>query len=120
MNPSRWGPLASGITGLCCLGAAPVIAAVSAVGLGFLIRDAILIPLLALFLGLTIWGLRREHSRHGRAGPERLSWLAAALTLAGLWMSALVAGLGLALLVAASLWSLLLTRRRPTGSRARA
>lgn len=120
MSASKWGPPGSIFTALCCLGVSPVLGALSAVGLGFLLRDAILIPLLALFLGLTIWGLRREHARHGRAGPERLSWLAAALTLAGLWMSALVAGLGLALLVAASLWSLLLTRRRPTGSRARA
>lgn len=118
MNPSRWGPLASVVTGLCCLGAAPVIAALSAVGLGFIIRDAILIPLFAFFLGVTIWGLHRERVRHGRAGPERLGWLAALASLAGLWLSGIVVGIGLALLLAASVWNVLLVRRATGEARA--
>lgn len=69
----KWGPLGSIFAALCCLGAAPVLAAVSALGLGFLIKDIILVPLLLFFLGVTIWALRRDRNRHGRSGPE---WLA--------------------------------------------
>jgi hypothetical protein len=111
VNPSRWAPLAGGFTGLCCLGAAPVVTALSAAGLGLIVNDLILVPLLILFLGLTIRGLHRERGRHGRPGPERLGWVAAVASLGGLWVSGIVAGTGLALLLAASVWNVLLVRR---------
>lgn len=114
MHADKWGPLGSVFTALCCLGAAPVIAALSAVGLGFLVNDLILIPLLVLFLGVTIWALRRDRPRHGRAGPEGLAWAAAVATVGGLWISAVVVGAGLTLLIAASLWNWKLVRSRRT------
>lgn len=101
------------MTGLCCLGFAPALGALAAAGLGFLLRDALLVPLLGLFLAVTIWSLRREGRRHGHAAPERLSWVAAVLTVAGLWVWAAVTALGLVLLVSASAWnSWLMWRRR--------
>lgn len=42
---------------LCCLGFPALLAILSAVGLGFLVNDAVLIPLLVLFLLVTLWGL---------------------------------------------------------------
>lgn len=39
---------------LCCDGMPAVLGALSAAGLGFLINDPILLPLLALFLGLAL------------------------------------------------------------------
>lgn len=53
-----------------------------------------------------------QHLRRARSGPERLGWLAALLTFAGLWLSAGIVGAGLALLSTASIWNYLLTRRR--------
>lgn len=111
MHADKWGPLGSIFAALCCLGVAPAIGALSAAGLGFLVNDLILIPLLALFLGVTIWALRRDRHRHARAGPERMAWVAALLTVGGLWVSGVVVGLGLLLLVAASVWNWGLVRR---------
>lgn len=100
-----WGPVGSVLAALCCLGAAPLLAALTAVGLGAFINDLVLVPLLVLFLGITIWGLRRDRARHADVRPERLAWVAAAMTTGGLWLHASVVGLGLALLIGASVWN---------------
>ncbi|MFQ5703464.1 MAG: MerC family mercury resistance protein [Gemmatimonadales bacterium] len=105
MHADKWGPIGSIFTALCCLGAAPVLAALSAIGLGFVISDAILIPLLIFFLGATIFALRSEKNRHHKNGPSALAWAASALAAGGLWLSGIVVGLGLLALVAASLWN---------------
>ena len=110
MHSDKWGPLGSIFFAMCRLGVAPVLGALSAVGLGFLINDAILIPLLTLFLAATIWGVHRDRIRHGRTGPVTLSVLAAVLAVAGLWISPIVVGAGLAALVGSSLWNFRLVR----------
>lgn len=66
MHADKWGPLGSVFAALCCLGAAPVIGALSG---------------------------------------------AALVTVGGLWLSGLVVGLGLAMLVSASAWNWVLVRR---------
>ncbi|MCF6303387.1 MAG: MerC domain-containing protein [Devosiaceae bacterium] len=63
------GSIGSIFASLCCLGFAPVLAALSAAGLGFVISDAILIPLLALFLGIALWGMKGSQKRHGKTAP---------------------------------------------------
>lgn len=112
IHADKWGPLGSAFAALCCLGWAPALAALSAVGLGFLIHDAILIPLLAIFLGITIWSLARDRVRHGRPGPERTAWGAALLVVGGLWVGGVVVAIGLSALVAASIWNGVLVKRR--------
>ena len=112
MHSDKWGLLGSIFAALCCLGIAPVLGALSAIGLGFLVHDAILIPLLALFLAATIWGIQRDRPRHRSTGPVALAVLAAGLTLAGLWVSPAVVAVGLAALVASTLWNLRLVRSR--------
>jgi mercuric ion transport protein len=42
---------------LCCLGFPALLSILSAIGLGFLINDAILVPLLVVFLLVTLIGL---------------------------------------------------------------
>src|SRR5438876_12129673 len=51
---------------LCCLGFPALLSILSAIGLGFLINDAVLLPLLIVFLLVTLLGLAlgmREHHR---------------------------------------------------------
>ena len=115
IHADKWGPAGSVFAALCCLGVAPVLSALTAVGLGFLIHDAILVPLLVVFLGVTVWALGRDHLRHGNHWPRRLASAAAILALGGLWLSGAVVGLGLALLLAASAWNWALIRRLQTG-----
>ncbi len=110
MHADKWGPIGSILAALCCLGFAPALAALSAVGLGFLINDLVLIPLLVLFLGATIWGLHGDRARHQTPGPEYLAWAASVLTVGGLWISGAVVGIGLTLLVAGSVWNILALR----------
>ena len=54
---------------LCCLGFPALISIVSAIGIGFLINDAILLPLLVVFLLIVVAGLYFGVKHHG-------SWLA--------------------------------------------
>ncbi len=110
MHADKWGPIGSIFAALCCLGFAPALAALSAVGLGFLINDLVLIPFLALFLAATIWGLHLDRPRHQTPGPEYFAWVASVLTVGGLWVSGAVVGAGLTLLVAGSVWYVLALR----------
>jgi len=58
--------LGAGFAAACCLGVASALAVLSAVGAGFLIRDAILIPLYLFLLGLSAWLLYRSARAHGK------------------------------------------------------
>lgn len=51
------GIVGSSIAAACCLGLPAIVSIVTAIGLGFLIKDAILRPLMVLFLALTLVGL---------------------------------------------------------------
>ena len=111
MRADIWGPAGAAVAAACCLGFAPVVTALTAVGLGSLLHDAILVPLLGIFLGLTLWQLARDRGRHGHAGPLALSTPGAALTLAGIWISSVVVALALASVFGAAMWNLWLVWR---------
>lgn len=87
--------IGSGFTAICCLGTPAVISLLSAVGLGFLVQDGVLIPLLFLFVGLNLWALSRSLRRHGRKGPLSLALVSAILILSGLGLSGLMVGIGI-------------------------
>lgn len=111
-HADKWGPLGSIFASLCCLGLTPLVGTLAALGLGFLINDLILIPMLVVFLGISIWAFDRDRHRHLHWGPEAISVFAAALTLVGilLFFPSLVIMM-LAFLVGASIWNLILVRR---------
>ncbi len=60
---------------LCCLGIPAILSVVSAIGLGFLVRDAVLAPLLILSVVLVVFGLVRGLHRHGHRMPVVISVL---------------------------------------------
>lgn len=107
---SLGGLLGSGFTLLCCAGAAPVLGLLSAAGLGFLINDAVLVPLLAVALGVTAWGLRQGRRCHGQASALLFGLVGAAVTVGGLylWLPLAFAGFGVVILT--SVWNLRLVR----------
>jgi len=71
-------------------------------GLGFVINDAILLPLLGAFLAITLVGLAAGTRRHGRRWPLVLGAIAAAVTFGFLFAAPVVSYWGVAgLLVAA-------------------
>lgn len=112
------GLIGAGVAAACCLGVSAVLAAVGAVGLGFLIHDAYLFPIFVGFVGLSLWLLFRSARGHGRLAPFWFALVGGLFATAGLWL--LVTGLypinwsvytGLTALVAGSGWDFVNGRR---------
>ncbi len=101
----KLGIIGSFVAALCCLGVPAVVSIAAAIGLGFLIRDTILLPLMVLFLLVTLIGLYLGYRAHRRAWPLILgvvSSLAALFFVFGHTVS-LMAYLAMAGLVLASI-----------------
>lgn len=90
--------------GACCAGATAVLSAVTAMGAGFLINDAILIPMYVVFLALSLWLLFAGTRAHGNRKPLWLGAAGAAVALSGLFIASILVFAGLAAMVVASLW----------------
>ena len=58
------GIVGSFIAAACCLGQPAVLSIVAAVGLGFVIKDAILLPLMVVFLAVSLVGLYLGYRVH--------------------------------------------------------
>ncbi len=69
MHADKWGPLGSIFASLCCLGFAPLLGVLSAIGLGFLVNDLILVPLLTFFLAITTVGTSTRRKAAREEGP---------------------------------------------------
>ncbi|HIG65877.1 MAG TPA: MerC domain-containing protein [Methyloprofundus sp.] len=94
--------IGTAITAACCLGLPVVLSALTAIGLGFLINDAILIPLFIGFIGFNLWLLQhafnaQEANTTESMSPFKLAAMGGAISILGLLLS--VAGIGLASLL---------------------
>lgn len=96
----------------CCLGVTAITSAVVAVGAGFLINDAVLIPLYVAFLALSVWLLYRSAKAHGALGPFWLGAAGAVVALIGFWIDPILVYGGIVALVAANILDFLGARRR--------
>jgi len=105
------GSLGSIFASLCCLGFAPVLAALSAAGLGFIINDAILIPLLAVFLGIMLWGLLGSRNKHHSVGPLYIGMAGAAAALFGIFIYLPIHVIGLVTIIFSAIWDIYLLRK---------
>jgi mercuric ion transport protein len=112
------GLIGAAVAAACCLGIPAVLAALGAIGLGFVVHDAYLFPLFVGFAGFSLWVLYRSAKAHGQMLPFWLSLSGATLGATGLWL--LVTGLfpqpwsiytGLMALVAGSVWDFVNGRR---------
>ena len=108
------GILGAAFAALCCLGVSAVLSVVSAIGLGFLANDAILLPLMIGSLLVTGWGLVSGYRRHRRP----IGLVLAALGGPGLLVFSFVhqvrplALASIVLLVAASVVNVVFLRRQ--------
>lgn len=98
---------------LCCLGFGPLIALLSAIGAGFILNDAVLAPLLVVFLVIGGIGLGVTYRRHRRKGPllVHVSVAAAVFVFTFVLFSTPLVWLGFTGLVAASAWDFVIGRR---------
>lgn len=110
--------IGAGIAAACCLGLPVVLAAVDAVGLGFLVYDPYLFLIFVAFVGLNLWLLYRSACRRGDLRPFWLGLTGGLLGAASLWL--LVTGLypmpwavytSLVVLLAGSVWDFINGRR---------
>lgn len=84
---------------LCCLGFPALLSILSAIGLGFLINDAILLPLLAIFLVVTLFGLYARMRHHGQPWAFVLGLISTIITFVFIFINTVVAYFGLASLI---------------------
>jgi hypothetical protein len=87
-----------------------VVGLLSGIGLGFLLADAVLVPLLVGGVGITLWGLWLGARTHGRRGPMALAAIGGVPAVAGVFLAASVAYAGIALVLIGTLWSLVAAR----------
>ncbi len=113
--------LGAGVAAACCLGVPLVLSTLGAVGLGFIIHDAYLLPLFVGFIALSLWSLYRSARKHARLQPFWLALIGGIVGSVALWL--LVTGTyphswplyaGLALLVSGSVWDTINARRAPS------
>ena len=103
--------LGAGFAAACCLGVTAALSALTAVGAGFLIRDAFLIPLYLALLALSAWLLFRSARSHANLRPFGVGLAGAVAAFTGLWISAGLVYAGLAVLIAGSAWDFWIGRR---------
>lgn len=96
----------------CCLGVTAALSVLTAIGAGFLINDAFLIPLYVVLLALSLWLLYRSAKAHGGLAPFWIGLAGAATALAGLWISPIMAYGGLLAIIAANVGDFFRARRR--------
>src|SRR5579884_2789044 len=104
------GSLGSIFASLCCIGTPALLALLSSIGAGFLISDKILIPLLVVFLGISVWGVYKSSKSHGRKGSLILIVISAIVVFAAIWFSKPLVYIGLVGLIATSVWDIYLKK----------
>lgn len=90
--------------GACCLGVPAALSALTAIGAGFLINDAILIPLYLGLLALSVWLLYAAARSHNNLNPFWAGLGGAVVAFAGLWILPALVYAGLAVLISGSVW----------------
>ncbi|MFB6275744.1 MAG: MerC domain-containing protein [Halothece sp.] len=91
---------------LCCLGFPALLSLLSAIGLGFLINDAVLLPLLGIFLVIALWGLYSGMRRHGQPWALLLAAISSLILFVFLFINPIIAYFGVVGLIAAGLLNL--------------
>lgn len=90
---------------LCCLGFPALLSILSALGLGFIARDSVLMPLLLIFLIITIAGLYLGTRHHHSPWALVIGVASAVVTFifVMVWSNRVLAGIGIAGLVLAGI-----------------
>lgn len=104
----------AGFAGACCLGVPAALSVLTAIGAGFLINDAFLIPMYLGLLGLSVWLLYSTARSHGNLTPFYVGLGGALVAFAGLWILPALVYAGLTVLISGSVWDFWNGRRLRT------
>lgn len=97
---------------LCYLGFPALLSLLGAIGLGFLINDAILLPLMAIFLVVTLSGLYAGMRHHSQPWAFGLGLLSALVLFVFLFINTAIAYIGLVGLIGAGALNIWLRSRQ--------
>ena len=109
--------VAAAFAGACCLGLTAALSVLTAIGAGFLINDAFLIPLYFGLLGLSVWLLYYSARAHANPTPFWTGFGGALVAFVGLWIHGVLVYAGLAVLIASSVWDFWSARQQPNTPR---
>lgn len=90
--------------GACCLGVTAALSVLTAIGAGFLVNDAFLIPVYLGLLTLSVWLLYKTSRSHRKLAPFWTGLAGAVVAFAGLWILPAIVYAGLAALISGSVW----------------
>lgn len=108
--------LGAAFAAACCLGVTAALSVLAAIGAGFLVNDAFLVPLYVLLLALSVWLLYRSARAHGALAPFWAGAGGASVALSGLWIHPVVVYAGLLAVIAGNVADFLRGRRRAAGA----
>jgi len=103
MGNSFFGSAAGSFAGLCCAGFPLVLAELTGIGLGFLINDLILFPILFVSLGLMFYSLHYNKKKHLSTTPIYVAILSTIFLSVGIFITPII-WLGIIGLFTASIW----------------
>lgn len=108
----KLGIVGSTVAALCCLGVPAFVTAASAIGLGFLVNDAVLAPLMGVSLLILLVGLGLGWRHHHKPWALVLGVLGGALLAVStfVWHARPGSYVGIAMIVLASVLNVLLAR----------
>ena len=101
---------------LCCAGTPLIVAALAAVGLSSLRKDAILWPVMLISLAVAVWGFWQGHRVHRALGPLVIGAIGAVSLACGVIIvhgppAMFMIYSGAVLLIVATLWNIAARRR---------
>ena len=109
-NNSIWSSFVGSFSALCCAGTPLLLAFLSGIGLGFLINDFILFPLLFISLGFMFYSLNKNKKKHLNMKPIYIFIASAVAILTGIFVKQLI-WLGIIGLFVSSIWDYVLMRQ---------
>lgn len=106
---------------LCCAGLPMILSVLSAIGLSSIRRDSMLMPLMAISLGVALWGFLLGRRLHHAIGPIVMGLVGSAALAAGVvyvhgFPAKEIIWAGAILLVGATVWNVRLRHKCSTPS----
>jgi len=109
-----WSSFTGTFAALCCAGSPLVLAFLTGIGLGFLINDFILFPLLFVSLGFMFYSLYHNKKEHLNTKPFYIAIASAVIILAGIFFRPII-WLGIVGLFVSTIWDFNLIRKCKKG-----
>jgi hypothetical protein len=105
-----WAGFVGSFAALCCAGIPVFLAFLAGLGLGFVINDFILFPILFLSLGFLFYALYHNKTKHLNIFPLYLAIASALLIFVGIFINFII-WFGVSGLMISSIWDFTITKR---------